>query len=670
MKTGNRGGQRRGRVLLEMCTAALVASGASGAWPLAARAEQALLKIPRVGILSVAQSDRTPIFDALREGLRDLGYVEGRNIILEFRLAHGDFSLLPKLAAELVNLPADIIVADNGLDVLASATRTTPIVADMGDPMLFGISSLSRPGGNVTGFSLMHKELSGKRLEMLRTSFPDISAVAVLRNPANLSSPTNFRATEEAARSMGVATVTTVVAGSSEELLALRPTVFAGVGGVVVLGDGMFWNHRRDIVALVAAARLPAIYPEREYVEDNGLMAYGGECAGHLPPDGGVCRPDSEGRQSRRLAGSAAGEVRLHRQPQDREVARPHRPAIDSPSRRRGDRVTARPSVGPMRATLLALILTVLPTALQAGAQQPANIPTVGWLGANPETGPHLGFRSGLRELGYAEGHNIAIEYRFSEGKVERYAEQIEELGRLNAKVIVTDSFPATKAAKQARLAIPVVFVSADPVGAGFVNSLAHPGGNMTGLSLMIEGQFSGKWLELLKEAVPQVSRLAYLWNPANPSNASSWRTMQELAPTIRVTLQSVEIRDRGSIDDAFAAIIRDRAEGIIVGSDPVNGGSNQARIIEFVAANHLPAISAFRGVAASGGLMSYGPNLYELGRRAAAYVDKILKGARPADLPVEQPITFELVINLKTAKSLGLTIPHSLLLRADEVIE
>ena len=189
----------------------------------------------------------------------------------------------------------------------------------------------------------------------------------------------------------------------------------------------------------------------------------------------------------------------------------------------------------------------------------------------------------------------------------------------------------------------------------------------MTGLSLMIEEQFAGKWLELLKEAAPQVSRLAYLWNPANPSNASSWWTMQELAPTIRVTLQSVEIRDRGSIDDAFAAIIRDRAEGIIVGSDPVNG---QARIIEFAAANHLPAISAFRGYVASGGLMSYGPNLHELGRRVAAYVDKIFKGARPADLRVEQPTTFELVINLKTAKSLGLTIPHSLLLCADEVIE
>jgi putative ABC transport system substrate-binding protein len=323
-----------------------------------------------------------------------------------------------------------------------------------------------------------------------------------------------------------------------------------------------------------------------------------------------------------------------------------------------------------MLAPLLALVLTLLSTVLPAGAEQRANIPTVGWLGPNPGTWAHRGFRSGLREFGYAEGQNIAIEYRFSEGKVERYAGEIEELGRLNAKVIVTDSFPATNAAKQARLAIPVVFVSVDPVGSGFVDSLAHPGGNMTGLSLMIEGQFSGKWLELLKESAPQVYRLAYLWNPANPGNASSWRTMQELASTIKVTLQSVEIRDRGSIDDAFAAIIRDHAEALIVGSDPVTGGSNQARIIEFAAANHLPAISNSRGYVASGGLMSYGPNLYELGRRAAAFVDKILKGAKPADLPVEQPTRFELVVNLMTAKALGLTVPPLILARADEVIE
>jgi putative tryptophan/tyrosine transport system substrate-binding protein len=260
--------RRRGFVIAGLATLLLV--------PERSTAQQARTKIPRVGILTAAESDRTPIFDAFRAGLRDLGYVEGRNIILEFRLAHGDFTLLPKLAAELVNLPADIIVADNGLDVLASKTRTTPIVAIMGDPMASRlVSSLSRPGGNVTGFTLMHKELSAKRLEMLHEAFPDISAVAVLRNPAAPLSATSIRATEEAARSIGSIAVATILAGSIEDLLALRPAVLAGVGGVVVLGDALFWNHRLDIVALVNEARLPAIYPEREYADDGGLMAYG-----------------------------------------------------------------------------------------------------------------------------------------------------------------------------------------------------------------------------------------------------------------------------------------------------------------------------------------------------------------------------------------------------------
>jgi putative tryptophan/tyrosine transport system substrate-binding protein len=280
MKTGKQGGtavplrqghQMRRRNFVTAAVAVLVTA------PERLSAQQAPVKIPRVGILTSTDSDRTPIFDAFREGLRDLGYIEGRNVILEFRLAHGNFTLLPKLATALVNLPVDVIVADWGLDVLAGATRTTPIVAIIGDPIALGLpASLSRPAGNVTGFSLMHKELSAKRLEILRTAFPDISAVAVLRNPTNPSSATNFQAaTEEAARSMGLVTLATVVAGSSEDLFALRPSAFAGVGGVAVLGDGMFWNHRRDIVALVNAARLPAIYPEREYAEDSGLMAYG-----------------------------------------------------------------------------------------------------------------------------------------------------------------------------------------------------------------------------------------------------------------------------------------------------------------------------------------------------------------------------------------------------------
>ena len=317
----------------------------------------------------------------------------------------------------------------------------------------------------------------------------------------------------------------------------------------------------------------------------------------------------------------------------------------------------------------LALILAVLLIALPVGAQQRANVPVVGWLVFSAGEGGLQGFRQGLQEHGYVEGQNIAIEVRTPEESVDRLVEQVQDLARLNIKVLITGGVPATLAAKRAALPIPVVFVMADPVGSGVVASLAHPGGTMTGQSAAIEEQFAGKWLQLLKEAAPQLSRIAYLWNPANHSSASSWKTMQGLAPILGLTLQSVEMRDRKDIDAAFAAIIRERAEGVIVDSDYVTAG-NKTRIVEFTAANRLPAMYTWKMYVDAGGLMSYGPSFYELWRHAATYVDKILRGAKPADLPVEQPTRYELVVNLKTAKELGVTIPQSILARVDEVIE
>ena len=229
------------------------------------------------------------------------------------------------------------------------------------------------------------------------------------------------------------------------------------------------------------------------------------------------------------------------------------------------------------RSAGLALILAVLLIALPVGAQQRANVPVVGWLVFSAGEGGLEGFRQGLQEHGYVEGQNIAIEVRTPEESVDRLVEQIQDLARLNIKVLITGGVPATLAAKRAALPIPVVFVMADPVGSGVVASLAHPGGTMTGQSAAIEEQFAGKWLQLLKEAAPQLSRIAYLWNPANHSSASSWKTMQGLAPILGLTLQSVEMRDRKDIDAAFAAIIRERAEGVIVDSDYVTAGNKRA---------------------------------------------------------------------------------------------
>jgi putative ABC transport system substrate-binding protein len=307
-------------------------------------------------------------------------------------------------------------------------------------------------------------------------------------------------------------------------------------------------------------------------------------------------------------------------------------------------------------------------SSLAARAQQ-RRVPSVGWVGFSTDKTAPEGLRQGLRELGYVEGQNIAIQYRSPQGSAVSFAEPVAELARLKVDIVVAAGFPATDAVHRAGLTIPVVFVVADPIGAGFVRSLAHPAGNMTGLSLAVEEQFSGKWLEFLKEAAPQVSRVAYLWNPTNHSSASSWAAMRGLAPKLGVVLQSVELRDPEDRDRAFAAMIRDRAEGVIVDSDAATG-LILAQTVAFTRDNRLPLVSVFRSAVQLGGLMSYGPDLRDLWRRAATYVDKILKGAKPADLPVEQPTKFEFVINLKTAKALGLSIPQTIIARADEVIE
>jgi putative tryptophan/tyrosine transport system substrate-binding protein len=240
-------------------------------------AQQSHAKIPRVGILTVADSEKAPMFDAFREGLRDLGYVEGSNIILEFRLARGNRSLGPQLAAELLALPVDVIVAEGFSSNALDPSGRIPIVSvAMMNPVQRGLAtSLSRPGGNITGFTLMHSELNAKRLELLRTAFPHITAVTALVNPLNPSWKLAFEETEAAARPLGLGSVARVEAESAAALRALRPAVFSGASAVVVVPDGMFYNYRRDVIGLVNTARLPAIYPERDYADDGGLMAYG-----------------------------------------------------------------------------------------------------------------------------------------------------------------------------------------------------------------------------------------------------------------------------------------------------------------------------------------------------------------------------------------------------------
>jgi len=313
----------------------------------------------------------------------------------------------------------------------------------------------------------------------------------------------------------------------------------------------------------------------------------------------------------------------------------------------------------------------VLATPLAAEAQQQGRTPRIGvLLGRLP--GPFSeGLRQGLRELGYTEGRNIFVEWRSTEGKAEPVSELVSKLVQGKPDVIVTSSPQPSLAAKAATTTIPLVFIGVgDPVGVGLVASLARPGGNVTGLATFVPGGFTAKGAELLKEAVPHLSRLAVLMNPTNAMHQLVVSTdLPAASERLHVTILPVEARTAQELDGAFETAARSRADAIWVFGDILTF-TERVRIAELAARHRLPALYLSREHVEAGGLMSYGANLHDLGRRAATYVDKILKGAKPGDLPVEQPTKFDFVINLKTAKALGLTIPPSLLLRADQVIE
>lgn len=280
-----------------------------------------------------------------------------------------------------------------------------------------------------------------------------------------------------------------------------------------------------------------------------------------------------------------------------------------------------------------------------------------------------MAFAQGLRELGYVDGQNIVIEYRWADGKLERLPGFVAELIRARVDVIVSSATPAIRFAKEQTTTIPIVMAGVtDPVGVGFVASLARPGGNITGLT-HLSPDLSGKRLDLLKEVVPRLLRVAVLWNPNHPGQPLVFKETQVAAQALKVTLISMEARNREGIERALSVIGKERPQALFELPDPLTFFNRQL-IIEFAAKHKLPAMYSFREWVDAGGLMSYGTSFPDLFHRAATYVDKILKGTKPADLPVEQPMKFELVINLKAAKQIGLTIPQSVLYRADKVIK
>ena len=322
------------------------------------------------------------------------------------------------------------------------------------------------------------------------------------------------------------------------------------------------------------------------------------------------------------------------------------------------------------RTFLSALSGGLLAGPLVAEAQA-RKVPRVGFLyRGSPGPSQEIdAFQRGLRELGYIEGQNIAVEYRFARGQVGRLPELAAELVRLNPDVIVAPYTPPALAAKQATSTIPIVFaVVADAIGAGLIGNLARPGGNITGLTSS-GADLGGKRLELVKQVIPKVSRVAVLYNPADRSNVLVFEQLQQSAPNLRLILQPLAVREPSEFEAAFSAMTRERANAMLVAAGVLTD-EHKELLVSHAAKRRMPSMWSHRHFVDAGGLMSYAVNFSDQIRQSAVYVDKILKGARPGDLPVEQPTRYELVINLKTAKALGLTIPPSLLQRADQVIE
>jgi putative ABC transport system substrate-binding protein len=323
----------------------------------------------------------------------------------------------------------------------------------------------------------------------------------------------------------------------------------------------------------------------------------------------------------------------------------------------------------PLASILMALVLMAVPVAAHA---QPAatKVFRVGYLGLESSPSPYLdAFRAGLRRLGYVEGRNITIDSRDADGKPDRLPAAAQELAGLKLDVMVAISGPAAQAARKASPTLPLVIgVSADPVESGFAASLARPGRNITGMSYL-QPELAGKRLQLLREIAPKVTRVAVLVNPNHAGENQEWREMDVAATTLGMTLQYHHMPAPGDLTETFAAITRDRAEAIVMVPGPLTNAARRP-IADFGLKARLPVITAWSEHAEAGSLLSYGPNRRDIARRLAAFVDRILRGEKASDLPLERPTRFELIVNLRTAKALGLTIPPSLLLQADEVIE
>ena len=617
--------------------------GAAAAWSLAAQAQQP--SIPVIGFLDRGTSvGMETNLAGFHKGLAESGYTEGKNVAIEYRWAQNQAERLPALAADLVHLPVAVIAATRSAapaKTAMAATSTIPIVFQTGsDPVKDGlVASLNRPGGNVTGATRLTTELALKRLGVILEVAPKATVIGMLANPNGVQTALESAGNTGSRRRPRFGIPCCETRRSDRDLdEAFAMLIKSGANAIIEASDPLFIDRRKQIVALSLSSKIPMIFFERDSVADGGLMTYAADFADSVPPSRHLCRPYPQGREARRPASPATDQVRSGDQPQDGQGHRHLHPANAARDCRRGDRVRRREFI-----TLFGGASIAWP--LKARAQQP-DTPVIGFLhsGSAAQNAERVvAFRKGLSDGGFIEGRNVAIEFRWADGHYERLPAMTAELVSAHVAVIATPlSTPAALVAKAATATIPIVFSTAsDPVALGLVACLNRPGGNVTGIT-SLNSDLAAKRLGLLRTLMPQADNFFALINPEDALAKPFMTDLQTAATATGITVKILRASTPAELDAVFADFPQRSGNALLVSTNS----------LFYIRREQIAALAARHGVAASfddrdytraGGLMSYGADSEAEAQQTGDYTARILKGAKPSDLPVMQSEKFQL---------------------------